>query len=227
MARDLAGCDAVVAITQHVANDLREQIPALAVPVEVIHNGVSDLTGAPQHPLEGIGSGPFLLHVSRMAPTKNIVAILGLAAAWPEQRLVLAGADSPYSREVERMVAERGLRNVTIRLDLSEAQKAWAYAHCEGFLFPSLAEGFGLPPVEAMYFGKPVFLSRLTSLPEVGGDAAYYFDGFEPAAMRRVVEQGLTSSGARRAAIVARAKLFDWERCADAYVSLYLRLAEG
>src|SRR5690606_9157768 len=76
-------------------------------------------------------------------------------------------------------------------LGIDEAQKAWAYANCAGFLFPSLTEGFGLPPIEAMHFGKPVFLARRTSLPEVGGDVAEYFDDFEPAAMRRVVEAGL------------------------------------
>lgn len=229
MARRLAGCDAVVAITHHVAGDLRAHIPALSAPVEVIHNGVADLTQLPQRPMEGLGSEPFLLHVSRMAPTKNIVAILGLAACWPARRIVLAGADSPYTREVERMVANQGLRNVTIRLNLDESQKTWAYAHCDGFLFPSLAEGFGLPPVEAMHFGKPVFLSRLTSLPEVGGDVAHYFDNFEPQAMRAVVERGLAHAqdAGQRARIAAHAARFSWARCADAYQTLYLRLVNG
>lgn len=226
MERRLARRDAVVAITHHVARDLREQIPALRAPVEVIHNGVADLTRAPQQPVDGI-EAPYLLHISRMAPSKNIVALLELAAAWPERTLVLAGAASPYTQEVQRLVADRGLHNVTIRQDLAEAQKAWLYAHCEGFLFPSLAEGFGLPPVEAMRFGKPVFLSRLTSLPEVGGEAAFYFDAFEGPAMRAVVEQGLRSVAeepARRGHIAAQAARFDWDRCAEAYVALYLRV---
>ena len=77
-----------------------------------------------------------------------------------------------------------------------------------------------------MQFGKPVFLSRLTSLPEVGGDAAFYFDDWAPGAMRRVVEAGL-----RRAAdpghadtMRAQAARFDWVALADAYLALYLRL---
>jgi glycosyltransferase involved in cell wall biosynthesis len=124
------------------------------------------------------------------------------------------------------MLADRGLRNVHIQLDLSEAQKAWLYATCEGFLFPSLAEGFGLPPLEAMCFGKPVFLSRLTSLPEVGGDAAYYFDDFDAATMRRTVRAGIARHTTERRDALAneQAKRFSWSRCADEYVALYRKL---
>jgi len=229
MARRLARCDAVVTITQHVANDLKTQIPSLQAPVQVIHNGASDLTQIPQKPLDGLEGRSFLLHVSRMAPSKNIVAILRLAAYWPERLFVLAGADSPYTREVERMVAEQGLSNVLIRLNLDESQKAWAYAHCDGFLFPSLTEGFGLPPVEAMHFGKPVFLSRLTSLPEVGGEAAFYFESFDAAPMRHTIEYGLRVHSELRMhdQVVEHAQRFGWERCAGEYIALYLQLLRG
>jgi glycosyltransferase involved in cell wall biosynthesis len=226
LARRLRGSAAIVASTQHVANDLAAQLPRLGTPVRVIYNGATDLTRVEPHAVEGIGPQPFLLHVSRMAPSKNIEAILGLAAAWPAKAVVLAGATSAYTGEVQRLVAERRLANVTVRLDLEEAQKAWLYAHCEGFVFPSLAEGFGLPPLEAMHFGKPVFLSRLTSLPEVGGEVATYFDSFDAAAMRAVVEKGLTEhqQRGRADALVQHARSFSWTRCADGYVALYMRL---
>jgi glycosyltransferase involved in cell wall biosynthesis len=225
--RRLQHLDAAVAITHHVAEDIRRELAPLTVPIEVIHNGATDLTQVQQQPLPGLDDGqPFLLHISRMAPSKNIVALLALAEAWPEKRLVLAGAPSPYTAEVERMVAQRGLRNVLIRLDLSEAQKAWAYAHCEAFLFPSLAEGFGLPPLEAMHFGKPVFLSRLTSLPEVGGEVAYYFDGFDGTAMRALVARGLVEAAgpAVQKRLTLHASRFNWQRCADGYLALYEQL---
>jgi len=222
----LAHADATIAITHHVAGDIERELGPLRTAPQVIHNGATDLTRSPQQPLDGLADRPFLLHISRMAPTKNIAALLDLAAAWPEQRIVLAGATSPYSTEVQQQVAARALGNVVIRLDISEAQKAWLYAHCTGFLFPSLAEGFGLPPIEAMHFGKPVFLSRLTSLPEVGGDVAHYFDRFDGAQMRSVVEAGLAADRqpGRAAAIAAHARGFSWQRCADAHIALYCRL---
>jgi glycosyltransferase involved in cell wall biosynthesis len=216
----------VVAITEHVAADIRREMAPRQVPLQVVHNGVTDLTQAARQAIDELAGAPFLLHVSRMAPSKNIVALIDLAAAWPGQRFVFAGADSTYVTEVRRLIAARGLHNVHIQLDLSDAQKAWLYAQCDGFLFPSLAEGFGLPPLEAMYFGKAVFLSRLTSLPEVGGDAAYYFDDFDGAAMRRTVEVGLTRHAAEQRAAVARAQAqrFSWARCADGYLAQYLSL---
>ncbi|MBL8353142.1 MAG: glycosyltransferase family 4 protein [Burkholderiaceae bacterium] len=225
--RRLARCDAAIAITHHVAQDILRELAPVPVPLQVIHNGATDLSAVPREPVTGISDGPpYLLHVSRMAPSKNIVALLALADAWPGQRIVLAGATSTYTDEVRRLIAARGLRNVVMQLDLSVGQKAALYAGCRGFLFPSLAEGFGLPPIEAMHFGKPVFLSRLTSLPEVGGAVAHYFDGFDGAAMRSVVEAGLAADAApgRAEAIVAHARGFSWARCAEAHIALYRAL---
>lgn len=222
----LLRADATVTISHHVARDIATELAPLPTAPLVIHNGVTDLSAAPRAPVPGLDGQPFLLHLSRLAPTKNIDALLALAAAWPTQRLVLAGADSPYTREVQRAVATRGLGNVVLAIDITEAQKVWLYAHCTGFVFPSLAEGFGLPPLEAMHFGKPVFLSRLTSLPEVGGDAACYFDSFEGTAMRRVVEAGLAAHAApgRAEAVRAHAAQFSWTHCAAQYLALYLKL---
>jgi glycosyltransferase involved in cell wall biosynthesis len=221
--RRLAACDRAVAITQYVAGDIARELPTLATPVSVIHNGATDLTALPAQAVAGIGDAPFLLHISRMAPSKNIVALLDLAAAWPGQRLVLAGATSPYTATVQALIRERQLANVSVHLDIEEAQKAWLYRQCSGFVFPSLAEGFGLPPIEAMHFGKPVFLSRLTSLPEVGGAVAHYFDSFDGAAMRAVIESGLSDDArpGRADAITAHARGFSWRRCAQAHIALY------
>lgn len=80
-----------------------------------------------------------------------------------------------------------------------------------------------------MHFGKPVFLSRLTSLPEVGGTAAHYFDSFDGASMRATVEAGLAADAqpGRAAAIAAHARGFSWQRCVQAHVALYLHLLGG
>ncbi len=222
--RRLAARDAAVVITQHVASELARALPDSTTPVTVIHNGSTDLSAVT--PLIVDVPSPYLLHISRMAPSKNIVALLDLAQAWPERQLVLAGATSAYTDTVRRSVQQRRLGNVHVRLDLSPPQKAWLYAHCDAFLFPSLTEGFGLPPLEAMHFGKPVFLSRLTSLPEVGGAVANYFDSFDGLAMRAVVERGLHAHAApgQADAIRAHARQFSWQRCAEGYLALYRQL---
>ena len=158
-----------------------------------------------------------------MSASKNPHSIIGLAQAWPEMSFVLCG---PPSADAKALRSHVHLPNLQLHLGISEAQKAWAYANCSGFLFPSLTEGFGLPPIEAMHFGKPVFLARRTSLPEIGGDAADYFDSFEPAAMRAVIEQGLARhrDPTRALAVIAHAAQFDWDRAAAQYLALYRRL---
>ncbi len=224
--RRLQASDAVVAISHYVAQDLLAAMAPLRAPVAVIHNGVLDSTTAPRHPMPELAARPFLLHISRMSPNKNVGSLLDLAAAWPTQHFVLAGQRNSHTLAVEQAIRQRGLHNVTLLFDVDDAGKSWLYAQCQGFLFPSFDEGFGLPPIEAMYFGKPAFLSRLTSLPEVGGDVAHYFDGFEPTAMRSVVEAGLRATAEPGAAqtIRAHARRFAWERCIDEYVALYRRL---
>ncbi|HET7527969.1 MAG TPA: glycosyltransferase family 1 protein [Burkholderiaceae bacterium] len=220
----LRGCARVVVISRHVRDELLRELGDAGLPVQVIHNGATDLTTLPRKPvpLPGGDGAPFLLHISRMAPSKNIEALLAMAAAWPQQRLVLAGSSSPYTDHVRGQIATRSLSNVTLAMDIDDEQKAWLYAHCSGFLFPSLTEGFGLPPLEAMHFGKPVFLSRLTSLPEVGGMAATYFDDFDPQRMRERVAATLgtfAADDARRAR--EQAASFSWQRCTEQHVDLY------
>ena len=218
----LRRADHVVAISRHTAHDVQRHL-GWTGPMDVIYNGATDLGGHAQAPLQGVDPAqPFLLHLSRMSPSKNPQAILALARIWPEMQFLMCGASSADAEALRRA---NTLANVHFHLYISDEQKAWAYAHCAGFIFPSLTEGFGLPPVEAMYFGKPVFLARRTCLPEIGGDAADYFDDFDPASMKRVVEQGLRRhlEPGRAEAVRAHAAQFDWERTAAAYLALYAR----
>jgi glycosyltransferase involved in cell wall biosynthesis len=223
--------DAVVTISHHTASDLNKTLH-WGGPLHVILNGAQSLVGQPQQPLPGwpvdprqAPVRPFLFHLSRMTASKNPKAIIALAQAWPEMQFVLCG---PLGDEAQALRARTRLPNVEFHLGITAAQKAWAYAHCAGFVFPSLAEGFGLPPIEAMHFGKPVFLARRTSLPEVGGTLAHYFDTFDAAAMKHVVQRGLQAhaqaGAAGVAAVKAHAAQFNWDACAQAYLALYAQL---
>ena len=217
--------DALVAISHHTAADVRRHL-GWTDEISVIHNGARNFSAAPRQPLPGWqpeDTRPFLFHLSRMSASKNPQAIIDMARRWPDMTFVLCG---PPSEDAKHLRATVQLPNVQFHLDISDAQKAWAYAHCTGFLFPSLTEGFGLPPIEAMHFGKPVFLARRTCLPEIGGDAADYFDDFEPQGMKRIVQAGLLRhpQPGRADAIRSHAAQFDWDRAAAAYLDLYRRL---
>ena len=213
----------VITISQYGRADLQEKV-GYRGPIRVIYNGVRDLTAELRAHVSGLAQQAYFLHISRLAPSKNVGALLNLAAHWPEKVFVLAGGSSPYSREVAQEIAQRRLSNVHLFLDISDAQKTWLYANCEAFLFPSQAEGFGLPPIEAMHFGKPVFLSLFTSLPEVGGAWANYWDDLSPQSMRLTLEEQLPLHSPQRAqSTAAHARSFNWADCASAYMDCYQR----
>jgi glycosyltransferase involved in cell wall biosynthesis len=215
--------DEVTALTRYVEGDIRKHLHWRG-PVTVIPNGARDLSAHPRQRVAGLDEGRYLLHLSRMAASKNPQCLLEMAAIWPEQQVVLAGPRSSDSDRLKAQARERGIDNLRVVQEVSDEQKAWLYANCQAFLFPSLTEGFGLPPLEAMHFGKPVFLSKLTSLPEVGGTQAAYFDSFEAHAMRRVIETECPRLQRNPEAIRAHAASFSWDRSAQAYFTIYRRM---
>jgi len=224
LTRHLRRADQLVAISQYAANDLAKHLP-WAPPAAVVHNGVADLTHCPREAVAELQDTPYLLHISRMSPSKNVGSLIDMMANWPEQRLALVGAQSAEVDAHRTRVQTLGLRNVRFVTDVNEAQKAWLYAHCQAFLFPSLIEGFGLPPIEAMYFGKPVVVARRSCLPEVCGNAARYWDTFEPHAMRQVVQacideaQASPDHGAQ--SVHQQALRYTWARAGQHYLDLY------
>jgi glycosyltransferase involved in cell wall biosynthesis len=221
----LARTDDLVAISQYTLDDVIAH-GGWSRPATVIYNGVRDLSGTPQTAVDGVPVGRFLFHLSRMAKSKNVEALLDMAVAWTDMPLlVLAGPDHRRNAELVKRVEKLRIGDRVRILDgVNDQQKAWLFAHCAGFVFPSLTEGFGLPPLEAMHFGKPVFVAAKTSLPEVCGDAAWYWHDFAPAAMRRVVEQGLADHllPGRAAAVRQHALGYNWTRTAERYLALYL-----
>lgn len=223
LTRQLRRAHQLVAISQYAADDLARHLP-WAPPATVIHNGAADLTTASQDPIVALQGKAFLLHISRMSASKNVGTLIDMAAVWPEQMLVLAGPDSPEVQAHRARVQALGQRNVHFCTDVNEAQKTWLYAHCQAFLFPSLQEGFGLPPIEAMFFSKPVVVARRTSLPEVCGDAAAYWQDFEPRSMRQITEAWLLAhqqDPARADRVRQQALRYTWPRAASQYLGLY------
>lgn len=197
---------------------------------KVIYNGVTDLTGVHGDFAKfNLTDGGYLFHISSLMPKKNVHKIVEMMRYMPEERLVVVGnLNSDYARRLQAQISEWGLKNVVMLNHVSNEDKAELYRHCKAFLFPSLCEGFGLPPIEAMHFGKPVFLSKLTSLPEIGGDCAYYYDNLDPEVMAAVTRSGLSDFGtdalAKAERLRERAASFSWSKCADGYIKLYVEL---
>lgn len=202
-------------ISRFAAEDVAAHFPYTR-PSRVIYNGVTPPDAASAVRPAGVPNGEFLLHLSSLDEYKNARLLVQMMDLLPQQTLVLAG--NCKDSELPQMVAER--KNVVLLGRVSDQEKAWLYANCTAFLFPSKAEGFGLPPLEAMHFGKPVFLSTLTSLPEIGGNQAYYWPELRPGAMAAELERRLAEPQNPQARIL-HARQFSWDTTARAYIDYY------
>jgi glycosyltransferase involved in cell wall biosynthesis len=216
-------------ISEFSAGEIREHLELRDKPLRVIYNGLSAPRLADARRLVSGPSGPFLFTIGDVTAKKNFHVLFGLLERLPNYQLVIAGRkQSAYAHFLDQEVVRRGLtRRVFLPGEVSDAERQWLYEHCEAFLFPSITEGFGLPVIEAMSFGKPVFITRGTSLPEVGGEVANYWDDFQPDRMLEGFQAGLERvRGDARFAEKSRrhAAQFSWSRAAAEYVAYYHEL---
>jgi glycosyltransferase involved in cell wall biosynthesis len=206
----------VIAISRHVKETLVERMGVEAERVEVIHLGLDhDLFRPGTEPRE-----PFLLYPANPWPHKNhgrlFAAFTRLRRRRPELRLVLTGTG------LERLELPEGAE---VRGRVPREELASLYRRASALVFPSLYEGFGQPPLEAMASGCPVACSTAGSLPEVCGDAARYFD---PTSVDELVEAVSTVLESPKRLVergLERAALFTWDACARSHDRVYRALA--
>jgi glycosyltransferase involved in cell wall biosynthesis len=163
---------------------------------------------------------PFLLYPARAWPHKNHARLLEAFALLrrrrPELGLVLTGGG--HEQRLPDGVGARG------NVGLDELAELYRLAAC--LVFPSLYEGFGLPPLEAMASGCPVAASDLPAIREVCGDAAMLFDPHDPEAIADGVDRALDAGEALRERGLERAEAFTWEACALGHEAVYRTLAK-
>jgi glycosyltransferase involved in cell wall biosynthesis len=218
--------DYVVAISLFVANDIKKHFSIAADKLKVIYNGCNiNEQQQLQQPSMPIAT-PFLFTIGTIVEKKNFHVLPALLVG-NNLMLVIAGVaiKNDYLQQIKEEAEKLGVaERLVFTGAISDGEKYWYYQHCRAFVFPSLMEGFGLPVVEAMAFGKPIFLSNLTSLPEIGGDVVNYFNSFDGPSMQEVLNIGLKNYDADESLqqkIKERSKLFSWQASAKAYIETY------
>lgn len=219
--------DYVACISGFCLEDVRKHLTFGATPAVVIYLGCSFNNPPIFREPSYKPARPFLFGLGTVLPKKNF-HVLPCLLQGNDLELVIAGIDtSPYK---EKILDEAKKFNVVNRVHftgaISEEEKTWYYMNCSAFLFPSIAEGFGLPVIEAMHHGKPVFLSTHTSLPEVGGTHAYYFKDFSAETIQTAFAAGMNDYQRRhpQAQIKQWALKFDWANTARSYLDVYRSL---
>ncbi|WP_317898571.1 glycosyltransferase family 4 protein [Aurantibacillus circumpalustris] len=200
------------------------------VPTKVIYNGNclnTDLI--PKRP-EKLITGDYLFSIGIVNPKKNFHVLLPLIKS-TNYNLVIAGNNShEYVNQIKMLANEMEIDNRVVFLGpVTEEEKYWLYQNCKAFVFPSLSEGFGLPVIEAMSQGKPVFLSDKTSLSEVGGKHAYYWKNFDSTNMVEAFNDGIEdfeSSKNKSQQLKEWALQFNWQKTARNYLDFYTEVYE-
>jgi glycosyltransferase involved in cell wall biosynthesis len=217
--------DAIVCISNHCKTDVITHLVVKDKPVYVVHNGTHNVSVPPPMPTAYKPSRPFLFTIGYVNRKKNFHTLVPLLKNTNLDLVIAGKLDEPdYVNKMKKQAEKTGVsERLHILGPVSEEDKAWYFNNCLAFTLPSLAEGFGAPVVEAMKFGKPIFLSNLTSLPEIGGDVSFYFNSFEPAHMQQVFADGIFQYQKNGLAkkIIARGNEFDWEEKAIEYLKVY------
>lgn len=222
--RNLKRLSHIIAISEFTKQELLCHFN-IDIPIDVIYNGCNEYTGEVLEPIRK-PQRPFLFTIGTVIPKKNF-HVLPCLLQGNNYELIIAGiCNKEYVREI---IKEAHVWKVEDRIHLigaiTEPEKHWYLQNCKAFLFPSIAEGFGLPVIEAMQYGKPVFISDHTCLPEIGGEFAYYFNhDFDRHKMQQEFENGLDDfekGGKNPSQIKEHALSFSWETAAKKYWEIY------
>lgn len=194
--------------------------------VRTVHNG-AEVSPRPSAEYQH-GFDRFLLYVGQHGWHKNVkrlcLAHQRLVDTRPGLGLIFVGKIDPFMQRTKTWCEQRGMRNILFTGFLADEQRDGLYRAAASYVFPSLAEGFGLPGVEAMRYGTPVVSSNATCLPEIYGDAAEYFDPEDVNDMVRAIGLVLNDPSRRSMMIergFVRSSCYSNVRMAEKMVSIF------
>ena len=241
--RVLLGAARIFAVSQFTKNELEKLFRIPAGHMEVIYNAVDErfLRGhATQADRELIEQRyqvnyPFLLYAGRISPHKNLVRIIEAFSAlkaelekenkFPDLKLIIIGDELSKHQDLRRTVIKSGVQNDVRFLGFVPIEVLRTfYDAAKIFVFPSLYEGFGLPPLEAMVHGTPVVTSNTSSLPEVVGNAAVLVNPENVFEIRRALHRVLLDQTLRdkmKARSYEQSQQFSWHKSAARVLQVY------
>lgn len=219
--------DHVICISQSTKNDLCEIYDVDPGKVSVVYLGFDEIASQPVK-RRTCDEKPYFLYVGQRKGYKNFSLLLKAVAsknALAKNVDVVAFGGGAFNVEEQNLIQSLGFGAWQVRQLVGDDQLlAETYAQALGFVYPSVYEGFGLPPLEAMAYRCPVISSNTSSLPEVVGDAGLYFNPHSVEDLAVQLTKILEGGSLRDDLInlgLKRKEMFTWSKCADETLLLY------
>ena len=246
--RALVNCSRIISVSQTARRELARVFGIPESKIEVIYNALDERFRSEPYPRDDAHilerhaiNYPFVLYAGNIRPHKNLPRLIeAFAVAKAELRgnaefdhlkLLVIGDELGQHPDLRRTVVRTRVReDVRFLGFVPHPVLRVLYKHARAFLFPSLYEGFGLPPLEAMAHGTPVLTSNVSSLPEVFGDSALLVSPEKVFEIARGIRQILTDEELRARLVRAgeeRVKLYSWDRAAQQLEEVYRTVGNG
>jgi glycosyltransferase involved in cell wall biosynthesis len=231
----------IIAISENTKKDIMDCFGIEDEKIRVIYLGVDRQFSPQPDPNEAdvlskynLPSG-YILNVGTLEPRKNLLRLINAykmvaSTREPVPKLVIVGWQGWRNEDLGKLVRESGLADQVVLVGyVPDDDLPTLYRNATVFVYPSLYEGFGLPPLEAMACGTPVITSNVSSIPEVVGDAGILIDPYNTTEIARAIASVLNNEELReslRTSGLVRSRLFNWDKTARETLKLYQEVIE-
>lgn len=235
--RAIKASQKIIAISQFTEDSIKKFFHVPDEKFAMIYEGVDREKFQEEHkkPFNfekfGIEKGRYLLYVGNVYPHKNIPFLLDAFKQWKRvsthpdavaMKLVLVGKEDYFYKRTKEEVKERDLQNDVVFTEfVPDEELLDLYQNCASYVFPSLYEGFGLPPMEALSMGAKVYLAHATCLPEIFGDIADYFDPKSLESFVSGLDAHLEKSPPSSKSVEKFLSQYSWEKMAEETLNVY------
>lgn len=228
----LAKSSKIIAVSQSTENEIVNHYHINPEKISVTHEACESPVTSYKIPQDHPEILPheYLLYVGNAYPHKNLERLLAAFRdanrAFPDTKLILVGKLDYFYNRLKNLVDEQKIPNVIFTGKMDDQELAWLYNNALCFVFPSLMEGFGLPPLEAMSYGCPVMASKIPTSIEVYGNACLYFNPYDEKDIsdkiiylidkkNSVVRQKFIQQG------LEQAKKYNWQKTSQETLEIY------